>query len=212
MTEAILSRLETEVGSISERVNRHEDRLEAAVRGMSSKLDDLVKISHQMATLQERQAQHADGLAELKIELKSQRLEHAETLKRLIESHDKTSVRLHERVDNTDKRIGEAISTFSDSLSSHCKQDSAIHDDSDKSIIRMRHDWELKHASYEKDQLQQSAQFTAALNALEKRFDAFLNHIEGMKKLGYALWSVIGVGVLAIGAILIKFAFSQIGQ
>ena len=212
MTEAILSRLETEVNAISERVSRHEDRLEIAVRGMSDKLDDLVKVSHQMATLQERQSQHADGLADLKLELKSQRAEHAETLKRLIDSHDKTASRLHDRVDNADKRIGEAISSFSDALASHCKQDASIHDDSDRSVTKMRHDWELKHASYEKDQLQQSAQFTAALNALEKRFDAFLNHIEGMKKLGYALWSVIGVGVLAIGATLVKFAFSQIGQ
>ena len=212
MTEAILYRLAPEVSSISERVNRHEGRLEVVVRDISGKLDDLVKISHQMATLQERQTQHADGIAELKIELKSQRSEHAETLKRIIDSHDKTVIRLHERVDKAEGRIGEAIASFSDALSSHCKQDSSIRDDSDKSITNMRHDWELKHASYEKDQLQQSAQFTAALNALEKRFDAFLNHIEGMKKLGYALWSVIGVGVLTIGAILIRFAFSQIGK
>lgn len=81
MSEAVISKLESTMHSLTKRVGRHEDRLEAAINNMSNKLDTLVEISRTMATLQKRQSQHADGIAELKSDMREQREQHAELLR-----------------------------------------------------------------------------------------------------------------------------------
>ena len=107
MSEVTITKLETAVHSLADRVGRHEDRLEAAVNNMSTKLDALVEISRTMATVQERQSQHADGIAELKNDMRAQREQHAETIKEILSAHEKTIARLHDRIDSLDHRISD---------------------------------------------------------------------------------------------------------
>lgn len=198
MTEAVVSKLESTVVNLADRLERHEDRLESVFNGMSGKLDALVEISRTMATLQERQAQHADGISELKTDLKAQRGEHAGLMTRLMEGHEKSLIRIHERTDKAEHRIGEAISGYTEALSAHCKQDAAIHEEQTNGLVILRHEFQMANAKSNEDLLRLRADATKADNDLEKKVDAFLNQVDGMKRMAMVLWGVMGAGVAGI--------------
>lgn len=206
MSEVTITKLETAVHSLADRVGRHEDRLEAAINNMSTKLDALVEISRTMATVQERQSQHSDGIAELKNDMRAQREQHAETIKEILSAHEKTIARLHERIDSLDHRISDTASDAKRAMAEHCKESTVVHDEQANRITTLSHEWELRYAHAEKDQLNQTAEFSTKLGQLEKRFDNFFANVEGMKKMAYVLWAVMGGGVLLVGGKLISSA------
>jgi chromosome segregation ATPase len=202
MSEAVILKLESTMHSLTERVGRHEDRLEAAINNMSNKLDALVEISRTMATLQERQTQHADGIAELKNDMREQREQHAETIREILVAHEKTVGRLHEHIDQLDRHIGSVAQEVKAAVAERVREEGAFHD----KVTKLSHEWELRYAHSEKDQLNQTAEFAASLGALEKRFDNFFANVEGMKKMAYVLWAVMGGGVLLVGGKLVTTA------